>query len=180
MRTRFFLLAASVTSLAAAAVAQGCGETETTTTPTDAGADTSADTGPKRDSAPPIEEDAATCDTSQDFSRDIPDADIGDGASTTGLCVTCAQANCKKFIDDCNKNCQCQELAGEALECYAKTANIIGCAGQFASSKISDETKTTAFGLFSCLNDECKDECQTEQFADGGPDAGPKDAGDGG
>lgn len=179
MRTRLFFLAASVTSIAAAAVAQGCGETETTTSPVDAGADVVADTGPKKDSAP-VEEDAATCDTSQDFSKDIPDAEIADGASTTGLCVTCAQANCKKFIEDCNKNCQCQELAGDALECYAKTSNIIGCAGQFASSKITKETQTTAFGLFSCLDEECKQECQTEQFGDGGPDGGPKDAGDGG
>lgn len=175
MRTRFFFLAASVTSIAAAAVAQGCGETETTSTPTDGGADVAADTG-RRDSAPPVEDDAAPCDTTKDFTKDIPDAEIADGASTTGLCVACANANCKQFIDECNKNCQCQELAGEALECYAKTANIVGCAGQFASSKITDETKATAFSLFSCLNEECKEECQTEQFNDAGSDGGPKDA----
>lgn len=180
MRTRFFFLAASVTSIAAASVAQGCGETETTTSNGDAGADVATDTGPKRDSAPPAEDAEPPCDTSEDFSKDIPDAEIADGASTTGICVGCAQKNCKSFIDDCNANCQCQELAGKALECYAKTANIIGCAGQFASGSITDETKTTAFGLFSCLNEECKDECQTEQFGDGGPDGGIKDAGDGG
>ena len=49
-----------------------------------------------------------------------------------------------------------------------------------ASGSIKDETKQTAFGLFSCLNDECKDECQTEQFNDGGAEGGPKDAGDAG
>jgi hypothetical protein len=179
MRTRFFFLAASVTSIAAASVAQGCGETETTTTASDAGADV-ADTGPKKDSAPPAEDAEPPCDTSEDFSKDIPDAEIADGASTTGICVGCAQKNCKSFIEECNANCQCQELAGKALECYAKTANIIGCAGQFASGSITDETKQTAFGLFSCLNEECKDECQTEQFQDGGPDGGPKDAGDAG
>jgi hypothetical protein len=168
MRTRFFFLAASVTSIAAAAVAQGCGETETTTTPGDAGSDVATDTGARKDSAPPAEDAEPPCDTTKDFANDIPDAEIGDGASTTGLCVGCAQTNCKKFIDECNKNCQCQELAGEALECYAKTANIIGCAGQFASSKITKETQTTAFGLFSCLDEACKDECQTEQFADAG------------
>jgi hypothetical protein len=176
MRTRLFFLAASVTSIAAAAVAQGCGETETTTTPGDAGTDAVADTGPKKDATPPAEDAEPPCDTTADFSKDIPDAEIADGASTTGICVACAKANCKKFIDDCNKNCQCQELAGDALECYAKTANIIGCAGQFASSSITKETKQTGLGLFSCLNDECKDECQTEQFADGGPDGGIKDA----
>lgn len=177
MRTRFFFLAASVTSLAAAAVAQGCGDTESTSSPAaDAGADVAADTGAKKDSGPPGEEDAATCDLSHDFTKDIPDADIADGASTTGICVGCATANCKKFIDECNTNCQCQGLAGQALECYAKTANVIGCAGQFANSKVTKETQTTAFGLFSCLNEACKEECQTEQFND----AGPTDGGDGG
>jgi hypothetical protein len=175
MRTRFFFLAASVTSIAAAAVAQGCGDTETTTTPGDAGADVAAP-GPKRDSAPPAEDAEPPCDTTKDFAADIPDAEIADGASTTGLCVGCAQANCKSFIDDCNENCQCQELAGDALECYAKTANIIGCVGQFATAKVTKETQSTALGLFSCINDECKDECQTEQFADGGADGGIKDA----
>jgi hypothetical protein len=175
MRTRFFFLAASVTSLAAAAVAQGCGETETTTTPADAGSDV-ADTGPKKDATPPAEDAEPPCDTTQDFSKDIPDAEIADGKSTTGICVGCAQANCKKFIDECNKNCQCQELAGDALECYAKTANVIGCAGQFASGSISQETKTTAFGLFSCLNDNCKDECATEELSGDAGDGGIKDA----
>jgi hypothetical protein len=178
MRTRFFFLAASVTSIAAAAVAQGCGETETTTSPGDAGADVAADTGPKKDATPPAEDAEPPCDTTQDFSKDIPDAEIADGASTTGICVGCGNSHCKKYIQQCNLNCQCQGLAAEALECYAKTANIVGCAGQFASSKITKETQTTAFGLFSCLNEACKDECATEQFADAGPDGG--DAGDGG
>lgn len=178
-RTRFFFLAASVTSIAAAAIAQGCGETETTSTPADGGADVALDTG-KKDTAPPAEEDAATCDLGHDFTTDIPDASIADGASTTGICVGCARANCKKFVDACNKNCQCQELAAKALDCYAKTGDAIGCAGQFASAKITKETQNTAFGLFSCLQNDCEQECATEEFTDGGGDANVKDAADGG
>lgn len=172
MRTRLFFLAASVTTLAAAAVAEGCGDTETPATASDAGVEAAADTGaPKKDSSIPVEDAEPPCDTTKDFTNDIPDASIADGASTTGICVACAQDNCQKFIDDCNANCQCQELAGEALECYAKTANIVGCAGQFASSKITKQTQNTALGLFSCIDEKCKDECQTEQFADAGTDA---------
>ena len=178
MRTRLFFLAASVTSLAAAAVAQGCGETETTTTAVDAGSDV-ADTGPKKDATPPAEDAEPPCDTTQDFSKDIPDAEIADGASTSGICVGCAYDNCKASIDDCNANCECQELAGKALECYTKTGNAIGCAGQFATAKVSKETQQTGIALFSCINSNCKQECQTEQF-DAGGDSGPKDAGDGG
>lgn len=177
MRTRLFFLAASVTSIAAAAVAQGCGETETTTTPSDAGADV-ADVV-RKDSTPPAEDAEAPCDTTKDFTKDIPDAEIADGASTSGLCIGCAYDNCKESIDECQQNCECQELAGKALECYTKTGNAIGCAGQFASAKVSDETQQTGIALFSCINSSCKEECQTQQFQDAG-DSGPKDAGDGG
>lgn len=172
MRTRFFVLAASVTSIAAAAVAQGCGETETTSTPADAGIDV-ADSG-RKEAAPPIEEDASPCDTTADFTKQIPDAAIADGASTTGICVACAQKNCKQYIDDCNKNCECQGLAADALECYAKSSgDLVGCLGKFASSTPSKQTQQTGVGLFTCLNGSCKDECQTEAL---NPDAG--DAGD--
>jgi hypothetical protein len=174
MRTRLFFLAASVTSIAAASLAQGCGETETTTTPGDAGADV-VDSG-KRDATLPAEDAEPPCDTTQDFSKDIPDAEIADGASTSGICVGCAYDNCKESIDDCNANCECQELAGKALECYTKTGNAIGCAGQFATAKVDEKTQQTGFALFSCINTSCKDECQTQQFQDAGGDGGIKDA----
>ena len=175
MRTRIYLLAASLTSIAAALVAQGCGETETTATPEDAGRDV-VDAG-RRDAPAVVDEDSGPpCDTSADFTDEIPDAAIADGASTTGICVGCAKDNCKKYIDDCNVNCQCQELAGQALECYAKTSgDIVGCLGQFASAKPSKQTQQTGTGLFSCIESNCKDECQTEAL---NPDGGdPGDAG---
>lgn len=180
MRTRFFVLAASVTSLVAAALGLaigGCGETEETPAPVDAGSDV-VDSG-KKETAPPVEEDASPCDTSADFSKQIPDAAIADGASTTGICVGCAQKNCKKYIDDCNKNCECQGLAAEALECYAKSGgDIVGCLGKFANSSPSKETQQTGVGLFTCLNGSCKDECQTAAFdPDAGDAGGDADAG---
>lgn len=178
MRTRLYVLAGSVFSLAAAAVAQGCGDTETTDTPSaDAGADVT-DSG-KKDVVVPVEEDASPCDTSADFTTEIPDAAIADGASTTGICVGCAQKNCQKYIDDCNANCECQGLAAEALECYATSSgDIVGCLGKFASASPSKATQQTGIGLFSCLNGSCKDECQTEALNPDAGDAG--DAGDGG
>jgi hypothetical protein len=175
MRTRLFLLAASVTSLAAAALAQGCGETETTTSPADGGA-TDATTDVRREAAPIDEEDGAPpCDTTKDFTKEIPDADLGDGASSTGVCMACTKDNCQKYIDDCTKNCECQGIAAEALECYAKNSgDIIKCVGNLPSNT-SKQTQATGFALFQCMSDNCKDECQTEQFNDGGADAA-KDA----
>jgi hypothetical protein len=169
MRTRFFFLAASVTSIAAAAVAQGCGETETTSTPADGGAaDAVADTGPKKDSAPAAEDAEPPCDTTKDFTKEIPDADLADGASSTGVCMACAKANCKKYIDDCTENCECQGLAAEALECYAKNGgDILKCIGSFPTN-VKQETQSTGFALFQCLSAECEEPCQTKQFQDGG------------
>lgn len=177
MRTRFFVLAASVTSLAAAAVAQGCSSDPETTPAVDAGADVT-DSG-KKDVVIPVEDDASPCDTSADLAKDIQDAAIADGASTTGICVGCAQKSCAKYIEACNKNCECQGLAGKALECYAKSGgDIVGCLGQFASANPSKETQQTGIGLFSCLSASCKDECQTDALTPDGGDAG--DGGDGG
>lgn len=170
MRTRLFVLAASVTSLAAAAVVQGCGDTEETPATTSS-ADASADvTDSGKKDVVTVEEDSSTCDTSADFTKQIPDASIADGASTTGACVGCAVKNCKKYIDECNQNCECQGLAADALECYATSGgDIVGCLGKFANASPSKQTQQTGIGLFTCLNGSCKDECQTEAL---NPDAG--------
>jgi hypothetical protein len=175
MRTRFFFLAASVTSIAAAAVAQGCGETETTSTPGDAGADVALDTGAKKDATPPAEDAEPPCDTTKDFTKEIPDADLADGASSTGICMACAKANCKQYIDDCTENCECQGLAADALECYAKNGgDILKCIGSFPTN-VKKETQSTGFALFQCLSAECEEPCQTKQFQDSGISDAPND-----
>jgi len=174
MRKRFFFLAASVSSLAAAAVAQGCGDSESTPGAADAGQDVVADVG-KKDTA--VEDpDSNTCDINADLTAQIPDADIADGASTSGICISCAKANCQKNIDSCDQDCTCQELAAKALGCYTKTGNAIACVGQFASSTIPMSTQSIGIALFGCINMHCKDECATAAFNDGGTDAG--DGGD--
>ncbi len=179
MRTRLFVLAASVTSLGVAALSLatgGCGETEpeATTTAADASADVT-DSGKK--DVVTVEEDASPCDTSADFTKQIPDASIADGASTTGVCVGCAVKNCKKYIDECNQNCECQDLAADALECYATSGgDIVGCLGKFANASPSKQTQQTGIGLFTCLNGSCKDECQTEALNPDAGDGGDADA----
>ena len=169
MKARICLLAGSVGLVAAAFVIQACGETEPAAAgpEADSGADV-VDSSPPKEAA--AEEDAATCDLSADFTTQIPDASIADGATTSGICLQCASAKCKKQIDACNQDCTCQELAGEALECYLEnSANPILCAGNFAG--VDNSTQQIAIGLLTCINSGCKVECATEAFQDAGTDA---------
>jgi len=178
MRTRLFLLAASVTSIAAAAGAQGCGEEEPAAAQPSSDAGVDVVDAAQRDVQPAPVDSGPPCDTTADFTKDIPDAAIADGASTTGICVGCAKVKCKTFVDECTANCECQELAGEALECFAKSnGDVLSCLGQFVSANPSKQTQQTGLGLFSCLQQDCTEECQTDAFT---PDAGGGDASDGG
>lgn len=169
MRTRILLLVASASVVTAGAAVQACGGTEGENTPGDAGVEASADTGPKdaaKDTAPV--DTGPPCDTTKDFTKDIPDASIADGASTTGICVACAKLHCNADIDKCNKDCKCQEIAADALECYAKSQDVFACAGSFVS--VPKATRDIGVSLFQCIAAECSVECAADQFIDGGTD----------
>lgn len=175
MRTRFLFLGGGATLIAAAVVVEACGgDTDATTPPTGSdggGADAVADTGAK-DTAPPVEEDTgAPCDKTNDFLKDIPDAAIADGGSTTGICVGCAKQNCGTEIEACKQDCPCQGIAADALECYLQNPdNPLICAGQFGT--VPKETQNIGLALISCISGKCEDECQTKRLT--------QDAGDGG
>lgn len=160
----------------AAFMIQACGDTESGAA-ADAGADV-VDSGQKEASA---DTGASPCDTSKSVTDDIPDAAIADGASTSGACVQCANLNCSKQLDACNKDCTCQGIAGDALKCFLKnTQNPIACAGQFLG--VDQKTQALGIGLLQCIGTACKTECATESFRpqDGGTDSGNPDGGDGG
>ena len=61
MGPRFFVVAGGIGLIATAFTIQACGETEPAAEPADSGADVIVDSGQK-ETAPPVEEDAATCD----------------------------------------------------------------------------------------------------------------------
>jgi hypothetical protein len=172
---RTFLVCGSAALIAVALVIQACGSTEETpavTTDGGGGADVAKDTTPPKDTAAPPEEDATTCDINADFTKEIPDAAIGDSGSTTGICLGCAKQKCQKEITACNTDCPCQGLAAEALDCYLKNSdNPFACAGSFAG--VDQKTQGIGLGLLQCINSGCKKECATDSFQqDGGPDAG--------
>lgn len=104
------------------------------------------------------------CDTTKDILKDIPDASIADGSSTTGACLACASMKCAAEIASCQKPCSrsttdlgCQDIAGKALECYAKTKDIFGCAGKFAS--VGNPTRNIGIALGGCVSQKCQAPC---------------------
>ena len=171
MRIRLFLLLASVSFVSAGFTIQACGGTEnsgTHATPDSAVAETSNDTGAKDSSVADAADAAPPCDPNKDFLGAIPDASIADGASTTGVCVGCTKSKCKMEVDKCGADCACQGVAGKALECYAKTQDVIACFGSLAA--VPAATRTIGIALLGCINNQCAQECATASFQDAGGD----------
>jgi len=168
MRIRIFLALASVSFVAVGLAVQACGGTaaDETTPKADASvADTS--TGPAaKDATTDTADAAAPCDPKKDFLATIPDASIADGASSTGVCIGCVKSKCGANVAKCAADCVCQGVAGAALECFAKGQPITTCgAGLFG---VPQATQTIGIGLFSCVQQSCKDECAAASFVDGG------------
>jgi hypothetical protein len=179
MRARFLLFVGAFSLAGAASAVQACSSDETNTT--SAGADSgpdavAADGSPQKEPAAP-EPDAAPCDLSADFSDEIPDASIADGATTTGLCLQCAHTSCQKQLAACNTECKCQQLAGQALGCFLQNSDKTQlelyqlCGGPLLG--VDSHTQQLALEILSCLNDECPEDCATSAFQphDAGTDA---------
>lgn len=174
MRARIFLLAFSAASLAAGLSMEACGgESTTTAPPADAGRDVTVDSNPAPVPDTGAPDTGPGCDTNADFTTGIPDASIADGASTSGICVSCAKSKCQIALSQCNKLCECQKAARDGLDCYLKTPDIAKCAAAFAG--VSQQTQGIGFNLFSCIGQQCRQECAVDVLL---PDGG--DGGDGG
>jgi len=168
MRIRFFLGFVSMSLASAGVGIQACGgssDGEAAATP-DAAPEAAAvvEAGPKDASTADAFDERPPCDTTKDILKDIPDASIADGASTTGECLGCARTKCAAEITDCQKDCSrtatdlgCQDLAGKALECFAKTQDLFSCAGQFAT--VGNPTRSIGIALGGCVGQKCQTEC---------------------
>lgn len=176
MRIRFFLAFVSTSLVAAGFGIQACGgNSEDAANVADAAPEaTAAEAGPKDSSTADVLDARPPCDPTKDVLKGIPDASIADGSSTTGACLGCAKIKCATEISDCQKDCSrsaselgCQDLAGKALECYAKTQDLFKCAGQFAS--VGNPTRGIGIALGSCVGQKCQTECGVP--SDAGADA---------
>jgi len=171
MRIRFFVVGVSAVLFGGGFALQACGGTQSDSTPAvDAGQDV-VDATVKDTNAPDVKDSAPPCDPNADFLKDIPDASLADGASTTGICLGCAKSKCKAQLAACSKDCACQDVAGDAIACYVKGDSIIKCASGFAS--VPTATRNIGLTVFSCINSDCAEECATSALipSDAGTDA---------
>jgi hypothetical protein len=170
MRIRFLFLCVSAGLVAGGFALQACGDTQSDgAAVVDAGGDV-VDATFKDTNAPDVTDSALPCDPTADFLKDIPDGSLADGASTTGVCLGCAKSKCSSELAACSKDCACQGLAGDAVDCYLKGGSLLSCGSGFASVPAS--TRNIGIAVFSCLNNECPTECATSTFnPDGGADA---------
>jgi hypothetical protein len=188
MRIRLFLACVSTVLVGAGFGIQACGgSSDDVPTTADAAPETASHEAAPKDSAPGVDA-APACDPTKDLLKDIPDASIADGASSTGVCLGCTKAACGQQILDCQTDCSrsevdlgCQALAADALECYAKTQSLITCGAKFISAKAP--TQDIGFALAGCVGQKCSKECgvpDPDAGAGDAGDAGPSDAGDSG
>lgn len=171
MAVRAYLVVASSLLVGTGAIVQACGGVAEEAPPADAGTEAAAiedaapvDAGPADtgvDAGP-------TCDRDADLTEGIPDAAIADGSSSTGICIGCAKEHCSPQLAACSQDCSCQNLAADALECYAQSQDLLACGTPFFSVPAS--TRNIGIAMFSCINDHCSAECAGD-LADGG-DAG--------
>lgn len=174
MRIRFFLTVVSAALFGAAFGIEACGSTTNdAVTAADSGPEAAVEAGIKDTNAPDVFDSAPPCDPNKDLFVGIMDASIADGASTVGVCLGCAKSKCSTEIDKCKMDCECQTIAGSALECFAMSGGVqsklFACVGPFATAPKA--TQNIGIALAGCLQQDCKDECATAQFQDAGPDA---------
>jgi hypothetical protein len=169
MRIRLFLAVTSIGLFGAGFAIQACGSTTNDAVATaDSGPEAAVEASIKDTSVPDAKDAAPPCDPNKDILVGIMDASIADGASSVGLCLGCAKTKCAMQIAACTMDCDCQGIAGGALECFAKSQSF-ACAAPFSSAPKA--TQQIGIALAGCLQQDCPDECQTKQFMDGGADA---------
>ncbi len=174
MRIRIFLVMTAACSIGAGIGIQACGGTsDSGTTTADAAPETSTKDSSHPDTSmlPDVADARPPCDPNKDVLKDIPDAEIPDSGTTTGICLGCAVKNCKMQIDDCKHDCSrsptdlgCQDLVAKALTCYAAKHDFFMCGGDFIGAK--SPTQGIGIALGSCVGGACQSECGV-----------PKDAG---
>jgi len=167
--TRFAVLffLSSATFLAVAGIEACSSDDPDATDAGDAGSENA------RDTSYAFEEAEALCDPDADILNEVKDASIGDGASTTGICVACVRKTCATPLADCARDCLCQGIMRDAIGCYLETQNIV-CLGKLTSYLLTNATRSKALAVAGCAQAGCPTECAV----DAGPDSStPFDAG---
>lgn len=167
MRAPFVLSCIFAGLAGALASVQGCSADESVTGD---GPD-AAESGVRQVDPPVSPETGPPCDPRGDLFRLVRDASIGDGASTTGVCLGCAKAKCAEANANCAANCPCQAIVSRAIECYLTTQQI-GCAADLADILVTPTTRKYALQVLGCAQSECPVECAVDAGTPADPDAG--------
>lgn len=171
MRLRLVVALVAAGTVGGAFWTQACGSSEDVT----AALSDAAEGGARESGTPDVSEPEPPCDRRADLFAKVHDASIGDGASTTGVCIGCAKARCDEAIAKCTADCACQGIVGRALECYL-TTQMLGCASELASYLVTSETRSNALRILGCVQSECPSECVVDAGADASPTDGGTDA----
>jgi hypothetical protein len=135
---------------AASLAVEACSSSDSVAPVVDGGVEAAAETGPP---------DSATCDLGANLLDQIPDADIPDSSTTTGICLGCVSAKCGSSITQCNQSCPCQAEVASGLQCYVKNpSDPLGCVTPFFAGG-DPQTKTIALTLLPCVQSGCPVEC---------------------
>jgi hypothetical protein len=141
---------------------QACSSSDETGPAADAGGDEAAVVA----AGPP---DGATCDLSANLLDKIPDADIPDSSTTTGICLGCVNAKCGAPVGQCNASCPCQAAVSSGLECYVKnSANPGLCILAFQAGGSDPTVTPIGLALVSCVQSACPVECGQKSATPGG------------
>ncbi len=164
MRLRFLVVLIAIGTTGGAFCVQACSSSDDVT----ADLADAAEGGFRESGALDVSEAEPPCDPAADLFAKVHDASIGDGASTTGVCIGCAKARCQESIVACTADCPCQGIVGRALECYLTTQQL-GCASELTNYLVTSETRSDALRILGCVQSECPAECVID--AGSAPDA---------
>lgn len=155
MRLRLLVVLVATGGSGGAFCVQGCGADDDVA---NSGTLDAPEAGAREAGALDVSEPAPPCDRAGDLFAKAHDASIGDGASTTGLCLGCTKARCDEAVAKCTADCQCQGIVGRALDCYVTTQSL-GCASELTSYLVTNETRSDALRILGCVQSECPVEC---------------------
>ncbi len=192
MRVRPWLFGVSSGLLLAGLTAAACGGTSVDG-PAKADSGGAAQDAPIDTMLPPApdtgadatQDDAGSmCSTDADITTAaLPDASLGDGASSIGRCAACVQTTCKTELSACNDNCDCKGALVDFFTCYSGGSPILTCGASLIG--LSGDARTLGQKIGLCIDpafiglpgDGCKVECAVSSFfGDAGKDSASTDS----
>jgi hypothetical protein len=172
---RQWLLLGSISMGLVGAFAVGCGSTDNGTT-TDAGTDGTADvavdtaTGQDTGTGDAAKDAGSSCVEDSSIAQlSPPDAAIGEGGASVGLCLGCIKSNCAAELNACAADCPCNNGIESVLGCVLQGGAILTCGAPILS--LPGNSSNLGLALGQCLGTNCQAECTPAV------DAGSKDGG---